>query len=68
MVSYAQVPGVRDKRGSGMGRLGKGLPVLEHVVAEAAALLVDVVAGFVMVENSLPGTNALTIGGNSLFK
>ena len=32
MVSYAQVPGVSDSNGSGMGRLGRGLPVLGHVL------------------------------------
>jgi hypothetical protein len=33
IVSYAQVPGVRDNRGSGIGREGRGLPVFGHVVA-----------------------------------
>jgi len=51
-----------------MGRFGKGLPVLEHVVAEAAALQVDEVAGFDMVENSLLGTNASTTGEDLMFK
>ena len=27
-MSYAQVPGVRDKSGSGIGRLGSEFPVL----------------------------------------
>ena len=30
MVSYAHVPGVNDSSGSGIGRLGSGLPVREQ--------------------------------------
>lgn len=58
MVSYAQDPGVSDKSGSGIGRLGNGLPVLEHVLAVVAEARVE--DDFAMVENLL-GANASAV-------
>ena len=45
IVSYAQDPGVRDRRGGGIGRFGSGLPVLGQMFFVSddvdAAILVD---------------------------
>lgn len=70
-MSYAQVPGVSDRSGPGMGRLGNGLPVLGHVLevvvveSDAAILFAIVEEGEVEIRR---GLNAATVGEDAKYE